>query len=220
MIAMSVLSFRCALDFYVNGETNFAGLSYINYFLGNFEDGKSRLMAYQEEKAAPPYKPSTIENNLEQSDESVKLKSKGVSLVDVLIERRWIKLSFDSSVGVYGYMNVLAPPNYYRLMAFIYAAFAVFLLISITRNAGFDGIAQIAITLIGCLITVFISSYLSWTYAFQPQGRYLFPAIAMIAVLAYSNRRHLSKIGFAFFILCGFMMSFYSFVFIALSELN
>jgi hypothetical protein len=46
LAAAAVLSVRLALDFYVNGETNFVGLSYLNYIAGNFENKPGRLLTY------------------------------------------------------------------------------------------------------------------------------------------------------------------------------
>jgi hypothetical protein len=218
--ALFVLTFRCSLDLYVNGETNFAGISYVNYFLGNFEDGKSRLMAYQDEMAAPPYKPSTIENDLAASDESVKLKAKGVSFSDILFKRKWLEVSFRSFAGTYGYVTIFAGGWYYRWMALLYAAFGLYVLVSVLRRRRAGSIILTAITASAVSLTVFISAYLSWTYAFQAQGRYLFPVIPMIAVFIYSFRDVINRSVLFAFTVCAFLLSVYSFAFVALPHIN
>ncbi|HZH33382.1 MAG TPA: hypothetical protein VEX64_01010 [Pyrinomonadaceae bacterium] len=219
-IAVSVLTFRCATDYYINGETNFAGLSYLNYFAGDFEKKKSRLLEYKEAIAEMPYKPSTIEKNLMNSDPSMKLKEKGTSYAEIFTKWYWHAISFRSLVGVYGYLNLFAPDLYYRLMFSLYAAFGLYLTISILLSRRLESIIQLLITASASFFTIFISSYLSWVYAFQAQGRYLFPIIGMLALLVYANRQHLSKIAIGIFIAGAFLLSVYSFIFVGLAQIN
>ncbi|MBA3769079.1 MAG: hypothetical protein H0X08_01000 [Blastocatellia bacterium] len=220
LVAASVLGFRCALDFYVNGETNFVGLSYVHYFFGNFEAKQNRLLAYQEEIAEPPYKLSTAENDLTKTDAALKLKAKGASYAEMFTKWRWHEFSFKSFVGVYGYMNIFSPNVYYRLMTILYVAFGLYLAAVGFFKTSSETVWQTAIAAAGCLMTVFISSYLSWTYAFQAQGRYLFPVIGMIGLFVYSNRRHVHNTALAVFIGGAFLLSVYSFVFTALAKIN
>ena len=220
VVALSILTFRCALDFYVNGETNFVGLSYVNYFFGNFEDKKSRLLSYQEEIAHAPYKPSTVENDLANTHPLLKLKAKGMSFREIFTERHWHEDSFKSFVGIYGYMNILAPYFYYRLMTILYVVFGLYLLVAVAFRKNSVGIIQALIFVTGFCLTIFISVYLSWTYSYQAQGRYLFPVIAMVCLLVYSNRRHLNGLVFYAFVGGAFLLSIYSFVFVALARIN
>ncbi len=220
LIAFFVLGFRCGLDFYVNGETNFVGLSYFNKFSGNFEEKQSRLLAYQEQIAEEQYKPSTIENDLSQTPPSLKLKAKGLGYAQLYTEWKWHEISFKSFVGVYGYMNIYAPKIYYRLMFFLYFVFGIFLFVSILRVKQSENILQLAITALCALLSVFLSSYLSWTYAFQAQGRYLFPIIGMLSLFVYANRRIFHNFFTNAFIILTFLLSVFSFVFVALTRVN
>jgi len=220
LTAISVLTFRCALDFYANGETNFVAVSYLNYFSGSFEKKQSKLLAYQEEIAEKPYKPSTIENNLEQTDPSLKLKAKGASYTEIFSKWRWHEISFKSYVGVYGYMKIFASDGYYRLMGILYFAFGSFLIFSIALSKRPKSLVQAAIFTTAAGLTVYVSTYLSWTYAFQAQGRYLFPVIGMLGLFVFSNRRHLNNLATNAFILSAFLLSVYSFIFVALPKIN
>lgn len=220
LISLTVLTVRCGLDFYVNGETNFVGLSYANYFLGDFEKQKSRLLEYQEQIADAPYKPSVIEKNLSGTDPLLKLKEKGKPFTYLFTERRWHEDSFKSFVGVYGYMNILAESAYYRLMQIFYAVFAVYLFVAIALRRRWRGIAQSLIYLAGFALTIFISAYLSWTYSYQAQGRYLFPIAAMTGVIVYANRRRLDNLFVHVFVAATFLASVYSFVRVALANIN
>lgn len=220
LIALGVFGFRVGLDFYVNGETNFVGVSYINYFLGNFEQKQNRLLAYQEEIAETPYKPSTVEKNLSATDSAMKLKAKGTSFKQLFTGWRWHEFSFASFVGGYGYMNLWASRWFYQLMASLYGAFGLYLVVMTFYGKNRMAITQLAITIFAVLLTIFISVYLSWTYAFQPQGRYLFPAVGMVALFVYVNRNLFHSLILNAFVAGTFLLSLYSFIFVALAKIN
>ena len=66
---------------------------------------------------------------------------------------------------------------------------------------------------------VLASAYQSWTADFQPQGRYLFPIIPMIAFLFHHYRESLRSRVFNLLFACLFACSVYSFVFIGLKNI-
>ncbi|MBA3352934.1 MAG: hypothetical protein H0U23_11000 [Blastocatellia bacterium] len=220
LTAISVLSFRIALDFHVNGETNFVGVSYLNYLTGDFEKKENRLLRYQEDIAKPQFKPSTIERDLANTHPGMRLKDKGSSYFDVFTVWRWHEMSFKSFVGVFGYMNIFAPGGYYKAIALIYAAFGAYLFVIIVIRRRRDELVVAGILLIGAAITMFISSYLSWSYAVQAQGRYLFPVLPMIAMFLYAVRSSVSRTILTGFVLTCFMLSVYSFIFVGLGKIN
>jgi hypothetical protein len=220
LIALLVFSFRIGLDLYVNSETNFAGASYINYFFGGFETKEGKLLAYQEEIAAPEFKPSTLEQDLNKSLPPIKLKAKGVTALQMLSQWRWHLISFASLVGVYGYMDLWAPNWYYLAMFLLYAALFVYIGFQIVRSGKRVELTQLLLTFLAAATSIFISFYLSWNYAFQAQGRYLFPIIPMSAVLVYSNRNRLNRSIMFTFTMLTFLLSVYSFVFVGLTSIN
>jgi hypothetical protein len=219
LVGFLILTFRCGLDFYVNGETNFVGFSYLNKYFGNLEN-KGKLLAYQEEIADYCCKPSTLENDLANSHKDLHLKAKGLSLKHLFSRWEWHKFSFASFVGGYGWMDIWASRRFYRSMAILYILFGVYLTAAIVRSKDRKSLAQLGIFLFGLFLTVSISVALSWVYAFQPQGRYLFPAIPMLGLLVYSVRRHLHNLALHAFIVAAFLLSIYSFVFVALPQIN
>lgn len=220
LVALSILTFRCALDFYVNGETNFVGISYVSYFAGNFETKDSRLLRYQEKIATSAYKPSTIENDLANTDPPLKLKAKGTPFSEIFTKWRWHEISFQSFVGVYGYMTVFASNKFYLAMGLLYLAFAVYLVsVVLWKKRRRETLLQFGILLAGASVTAFISSYLSWSYAFQAQGRYLFPVIPMATVFVFANRALFDRLVINAFFLVAFLLSVYSFVFVGLPAL-
>jgi hypothetical protein len=219
LIALAVLSFRVGLDFYVNGETNFVGFSYVNKFFGNLET-KGKLLAYQEEIAEYGCKPSTLENDLMNSHKDLSLKDKGLSLTALFTEKKWHESSFKSFLGVYGYMNIWASGGFYLSFALLYLAFGLYVIFAVARSRDRKSILQLAITALGCFLTVFVSVMLSWIYAFQPQGRYLFPAIGMAGLFVYANRQYLNNLIVHLFIAGAFLFSVYSFIFWGLKMIN
>lgn len=220
LFAVSILLARCAADFYVNGETNFVGLSYLNYSSGNFERQNSRLLQVQEEYAEPRYKPSAFENNLANTEPSMKLKAKGETYFSLFSRWRWHESSFRSFVGLYGYFKVYSNTFYYRLMFFLYVIFGIYVLGAIVRTRDFDALIETGIFLLAASLTIFISTYLSWTYAVQAQGRYLFPIIPMLGLLIYSNRKKFASAWLNFLFGAMFLASVYSFVRIGLRDIN
>ncbi len=220
LVAASICAFRVGLDIYVNNETNFAGASYINYFFGGFEQGKGKLLAYQDEIAEYEFKPSTLENDLPNSRAEVKLRAKGTTLVEMFTKWKWHKLAFESFVGGYGYMNLWASKGYYYAMLILYFLFGAYLVSMIILSKNREAITQLGLFILGAVTTVLISVYLSWNYAFQPQGRYLFPVIAMLGLLVHANRHILHGFVVNAFLVAAFCLSAYSFIFVALAKIN
>jgi hypothetical protein len=219
LIAAAVLTFRIGLDLYVNGETNFVGFSYVNKFFGNFET-TGKLLAYQEEIAEYSRRPSTLENDLMNSDPDLRLREKGLSLTELFTEKKWHESSFKSFLGVYGYMNIWASGRYYLPFILLYLAFGLYAILAVIRSRDKKSIVQLAVTAFGCFLTVFVSVMLSWIYAYQPQGRYLFPVIGMVGLFIYTNRRHLNNLIAHIFIISTFLFSIYSFIFWGLRMIN
>lgn len=219
LIAFAVLTFRVGLDLYVNSETNFVGFSYVNKFFGNFET-TGKLLAYQEEIAEDGCKPSTPAKDLANSCKELKLKDKGLSFTELFTEKKWHESSFKSFLGVYGYMNIWASGRFYLPFFLLYLAFGLYVVFALIRSRDKRSIVQLAITAFGCFLTVFVSVMLSWIYAYQPQGRYLFPVIGMLGLFIYANRRHLNNLIVHVFITGAFLFSIYSFIFWGLRMIN
>ena len=219
LIAVTVLSFRVGMDFYVNGETNFVGFSYVNKFFGGLET-TGKLLAYQEEVAEYAYRPSTIEKDLKNSHVGLRLKDKGLSFAQLFTGWKWHESSFYSFVGVYNYMNIVASDRYYKLVLLLYLGFIAYLIFSVIRLKDKKAMKQLAIVLFACFLTIFVSVMLSWIYAFQAQGRYLFPIIPMIGLFVYANRQHLNNLIVHAFLVLAFLLSAYSFIFVGLARIN
>jgi len=219
-VAFAVVGFRIGLDLYVNGETNFVGASYISYISGSMTSNGAKLAAYQEEIADPRYKPSVIDNDLANTPADVHIADKGAPFTDIFAKWGWHRISFYSFTGVYGYMTIFGPRAYYNLMALIYLAFSIYLAFALIRARERQALIQLAITTLCAIICVLSSAYLSWTYAFQAQGRYLFPILPMAGVLVAANRRSVNNKILLSIFLIAFAASVYSFVFVGLRHIG
>ncbi len=220
LVGTVVLCGRIGLDLHANGETNFVGVSYVSFLgTGTLRAG-SRLRALQEEIAAVPFKPSTFENDPAQTEQSVLLRAKGVEFSEIFTKWKFHTQSFKSFVGVYGYMDKTASSFYYVLFACLYFLFGGYLVFSVVRTRDGKIVMQLCLLVAGLLATVLISALLSWTYAFQAQGRYLFPAIPMLGVFIYANRLLFDRRFMNFFLAAAFFLSVYSFVFVGLPRIN
>lgn len=219
LIAIGILAFRCGLDIYVNGETNYVGASYVAKFFGQLEK-KGKLLEYQEVVAEYPFRPSTLQNDPANSRPDLLLMAKGVSLNEMLFNMGWFELSFSSFAGGYGYMNVWASRKFYNQIAFVFLLFFGYLIFAFVRSRNRTALLEFGITALCCFLTLAISIALSWIYAFQPQGRYLFPILPMLGVLIYSNRRHLNNLVMNCLFLLLFLFAAYAFITVALVRIN
>ena len=113
-------------------------------------------------------------------------------------------------------MSIFASQDYYVAMAWLYASFMVFLALSILVRKQIRQIILMLVSFAFVALMIFISSYHSWTCDFQPQGRYWFPVMAILGFLIYQTRASLNNLLTHFFIMSLFILSGYSFVFVAL----
>ncbi len=176
-----------------------------------------RLQQEQAEKyAAPRFKPSEIAAG--KGSPRLVLRNQGVPFTDLLTERSWLAESFQSFCGVYRWMTLKGSDYYYAAMGLLYAVLLTLLFCRIARM-GWRDAAFVAATLGMALMVVLGSVYSSWTADYQPQGRYLFPILPMIAFLFHRYRESLRSP--AFYLLFGglFACSVYSFIFTGLKNI-
>jgi hypothetical protein len=180
----------------------------------------SRLAAYQEEVADPRYRPSIIDNDPASTPPDVHIAAKGAPFTEIFTVWGWHRLTFFSFTGVYGYMTIFGPKAYYTFMALIYLVFASYTALALLRSRDRRAMLQLSIAAGCAALCILSSAYLSWTYAFQAQGRYLFPILPMGAVLIAVNRKYFSNYLFYSVWVAAFLGSVYSFVFVGLSRIN
>ncbi len=181
-------------------------------------DRKIIISEHKEKYADNRFKRSKLQNST--SYLGLHLKEKGVKYIDLFSEKwSWHKITFKSFSGVYGYMSVVGANSYYYLMLILYLIlFGNLTFYSIYHQPFIIKQLPLYFYFLFFLIII-LSSHFSWTQDFQPQGRYLF---AILGVLGYwfSKFYEVNKATiFKLFIIAIALVSCYSYVFVALSDI-
>jgi len=196
IIALAFAGFRIGADYYVNGG-----------------ERSEKLALMQEKTAHHWYKPST---ELNKKHVSMYFKQRGVTLKEMIVKYRWFAHSFQTGFGKYGYFTISGSDTYYRLMKWSVIVFLVFLGGAVAFRGDTEG-RLLALLVCGlALALVAASVHRSWTIDFQAQGRYLFPILPMIGVVLARNRQAIDNKVFILLTMQLFLLSLYSFIFIAL----
>lgn len=191
----ALISAKYALDYSIHGP-----------------DRGENLKEMQELTALPEFKPSV--RDIDAGDPDLNLKRRGVPYQALFREPyNWHLGTFFTFAGAYGYMEFFGSANYYRLMLILYSALAFFIIYRLWQS-GWEARYFLLTTIALSAYILYLSFYFSWESAFQPQGRYLFPVLGIIAYLFGRFGRVLSK-PFAFYILLSalVLLSVYSFIF-------
>ena len=141
-------------------------------------DKHARVEAFVDSHADPGFRPSNARTPL--SHHPLFLKAKGYPLAAVITEFDWVRTSACSFFGVYGRMEHYADRSLYVLIAaacgvVMCGLSAVCVVCGTRRDA-----AVLALAWLAASLTVVQSLYYSWTVGYQPQGRYLMPALPIL----------------------------------------
>ena len=109
-------------------------------------------------------------------------------------------------MGVYGYMKILSPTPYFCVQAVFYGLLAALGGVWLWRHASRRTVTIAGLGLVFAALAILQSLYYSWTYDFQPQGRYLFPVLPILLLTWLSaapptRRRLVAALGGAAFLL-------------------
>ncbi|MBE0583378.1 MAG: hypothetical protein IH612_06390, partial [Desulfofustis sp.] len=199
VVAGLLAGLRIGADYYVNGL-----------------DRQEKVAAMQEKTAHQWYKPST---ELHKKHIGLFLKQRGTTLLSMVKNHRWFEHTLQSGVGKYGYFTISGSEAYYQIFKWLLAIFLAVVLLTLLARGGLE---NALLTLLATVLTLALlgaALHRSWTVDFQAQGRYLFPMLPMLGVLLAKARQLFDT---RLFILCVahlFILSFYSFVFIALTAI-
>lgn len=199
LIGLSLFGLRRGADYYVNGL-----------------DKAEKLIEISIETAHPLYNPQT---ELNKKHPYLSMKKRGVSLKSIVDRERFFEKTFRSSFGVYGNFTVSATFKYYDIVRWTAGAlllvFLGLIFLYSWRKNGFIAI----IGLFFSLLLIAISFYHSWTKDFQAQGRYLFPIVSMLGIVSARGHRYLKGPLFTSLFFGMFLLSAYSFIFIAIPQI-
>ena len=192
VISLALFGGRVGADYYINGF-----------------DRTAKMASAKQMYAQHRYKADVA---IEEKIPSLSLKEQGVTLNTILDEHRWFEQTFRSGFGLYGYFTITAPNMYYDLVRWTAGLLTLFLFLSIFIKGGIDN-SSLAVTLL-LLSSILIAASLnhSWAVDLQPQGRYLFVIIPMIAILFGMARKAVNRtiLSVGVFVLYG--LSAYSFI--------
>lgn len=168
---------------------------------------------------------SEISNNVVGEEEkasiseTIKLKDSGVPLYELLSEKDFLEISFKSFCGYYGWMRYESGFFYYMFVFTIYIGLVVVHYREAIKFKYVRGYIQLLIGWILGAVLVFLSLINSWIYDFQPQGRYILPAIIVvmwISSLIKSKDLREKQMQHVFLLSA---LSFYSFIYYGLFNL-
>lgn len=202
-LAVVVASPRIAADIAVNGTSTQKSV---------------RMSIAAERHAGPRFKPSTLATNPSASYPGLKLAAKGVTFSQVMGQPYgWAATSWRSMLGVYGYMSIFAPALLYWLLG----AGVLMLCFSMVgwALARAEARRDLVVAAAGIALVALSSIVHSWANDFQPQGRYLFPGLAIIAAYLLSQPAILRTRWASFAVALCFVGSVLSFVGVALPAL-
>ena len=199
VIALAVFGSKLAANYYVNGV-----------------ERSVKIAEVRRELAQHMFNPATP---LAETHPHLYLKQKGVPLSKLVTSDRWFEKTFRSAVGVYGYFTISGGDTYYNLMRWSGVCLLAFLFGSVlVRGDMWDRGIALAVAGMSTLL-IAASLYHSWTGDFQTQGRYRFPVLAMLALVAGRNSDLLSRRWLGLLVMTPFMISLYSFIAVALHEI-
>jgi len=190
---LSDAAFRRRLSLYISavavGLTLFLPrVVYDRIVVKNPANPISSAQAAAEIYAEAPWKPSRITER--GADPGLHLRERGVSYGDVLFinrnfygHRNFLWGSFQSTVGVYGYMTISSSDRFYVVVGAGYLILFLALIYWVLRARDRAAQEAIALACVFALLTVLMSSLHSWNSDFQPQGRYFFPIFAMVGIV-------------------------------------
>lgn len=184
----------------------------VHFYVNGF-DRKIKLLDCQEKLARYECKPSTP---FDKQKGSLNIKAKGLPLSFVIEYAHWPSKIFCSSFGLYGYTNIIADPIYYTTIGVAAILLLAYIVLSILMFASVEGKILLLFTLLCSGMTIFAALLHSWFVDIQAQGRYLFPILPMFGMLLYKTKDAVNTTLLYLITFTLFMLSIYSFVFVAL----
>lgn len=134
----------------------------------------------REQRSKDGYRPS------QPTNKGYRLAAKGEGIDVVLANPTWFERSVKSFYGYFGAMSMpLSDWQYYTALGI--GVVNIGITVATARNRWLHLSLPVRLLILSaplCILLCFLASiYNSWTYDFQPQGRYLFAALPSVAIL-------------------------------------
>ena len=135
------------------------------------------------EQSSEMYAVDTLKPSLRQTPHNT-----GESIAHMVFQTTWIVDTFKSSVGYFGYMMFKCSMVFYIVYAIIDGVGYLFFLVDTVKKRenmkeNIKGIFFRYMIIIAALIPVLLSIHYSYYTDYQPQGRYIYPALPAVAVM-------------------------------------
>lgn len=118
------------------------------------------------------------------------LSQQGYSLKQMILDMEWVKLTYRSFIGVFGYMNAYSPKFVYDIYTALFTVSGIGLIVGegdklfVKKNKPeFKNVMLYLSIGVAMAITVLLSVINSYTTDFQPQGRYCYPIIIGLGLI-------------------------------------
>ena len=193
ILGLGFLGVRTGADYIVNGI-----------------DKNEKIAALQEELGAYNYKKSTPP---EERTPFLYMKDKGVSLKDVVCKYYWDIKTFQSAFGVYGYLTIISPQYYYKLVQSIGVLLLAFIIVSSIARGGIIGAGTTVVVCGTSVVLIAAAFYRCWAIDFQAQGRYLFPILPMFGIVFGQNIKLIDRRVLTILVGGMYVLGLYSFIF-------
>lgn len=163
-----------------------------------------------DEEFKPPYNPGKLNGNFKWCE-------RGKTIQDIIKNKTFYQTTRFSFIGVYGYMDKYATMELYNTITALYLIFILYVIgnniYKIYKQYKLNGengkyeesekgrILPIVLVILGSFLTLALSMYRSYTYDFQPQGRYLFGCILLMCMLMYNQKKNILLDIFCFIVI-------------------
>ncbi len=179
----------------------------------------STAIEMRERYATPQMKPSSVVAETSPTS-GFNLNTKGVLLPELFSpERKWHVGTFHSFFGAYGYMEYFGSERSYALAGWV-SGLLLLAAIAIGMANGTLSATQLILSIGFSAILIFTSALHSWTYHFQPQGRYVLGVLVMtMPIFMAASTSGRNRVFFVTACLAMFCISALSFMNVAMANL-
>jgi len=200
---------------FVLGTTLFLSWEISRHAVNDFATAE-KVSECQELTASYDFKPSTP---LEELDDGFHLRDRGVTLTEMLVERKWARRIYFTALGAYGYTEYISPDRHYVLASALILLFSLYVVVSILVRG--DGLARLSVlSVLAAMAGITIAAIMiNWNQAFQAQGRYLLVYLPMLGTLICLYAHKLNTSWLSVLALGPFLLGLYSYYAVALLEL-
>lgn len=118
-----------------------------------------------------------------------------ISIIGMLINQKWLSITYKSFLGVFGWMNIdMMPFMYTFFTVVILVGLVCFILKLLNNKKVLKGNNIILLFMVlASILTVCLSIYRSYTVDFQPQGRYVIECLIPIMIIVTCGFEYFSS---------------------------